>query len=189
MENITFGERLKKIRVDNNISQNELAKYLEITPSSLSYYENEVRTPPITIINKLVNRFNVSANWLLGIETSNKDLKTYADVLAALVPILELENIWAMSINEVSLQEYLDCINDPEDKDFTYRTANSEDVYKIGVLKTVSSTIIGFFYDFQKVYSLYVNGSMPESLYKLWIDDRISKLKNMPLPGTDPDEQ
>lgn len=190
MENITFGERLKKIRVDNNVSQNELAKYLEITPSSLSYYENGVRTPPITIINKLVNRFNVSANWLLGIENSeNKKIKTYADMLEALVPILELENIWNMGINEATLQEYLDCINDPEDKDFTYRTAYSEDVYKIGVLKTVNSIIIGFFYDFQKVYSLYENGSMPESLYKLWIEDRILKFKDVPLPGTDPDDQ
>ena len=196
MENITFGERLKKIRVDNNISQNELAKYLEITPSSLSYYENEVRTPPITIINKLVNRFNVSANWLLGIETSNKDLKTYADMLAALVPILELENIWNMGINKATFEEYLDCINDPEERETIYAMANSagtpydkNDTYSIGILKTINRILIAFFEDFQKVYSLYVNGSMPESLYKLWIDDRISKLKNMPLPGTDPDEQ
>ena len=195
MENITFGERLKKIRVDNNISQNELAKYLEITPSSLSYYENEVRTPPITIINKLVNRFNVSANWLLGIETSNKDLKTYADMLAALVPILELENIWNMSIDKATFKEYVDCINDPEEREMIYTMANSagtpynkNDTYNIGILKTANYILIGFFEDFQKVYSLYVNGSMPESLYKLWIDDRISKLKNMPLPGTDPDE-
>lgn len=197
MENITFGERLKKIRVDNNISQNELAKYLEITPSSLSYYENEVRTPPITIINKLVNRFNVSANWLLGIENSeNKKIKTYADMLAALVPILELENIWNMSIDKATFGEYLDCINDPEERETIYTMANSagtpydkNDTYSIGILKTINRILIVFFEDFQKVYSLYVNGSMPESLYKLWIDDRISKLKNMPLPGADPDEQ
>lgn len=185
MESVTFGEKLKKIRADNNVSQNELAKYLEITPSSLSYYENGVRTPPITIINKLVNRFNVSVNWLLGIEDSvNKKMLTYADMLAALVPILELENIWNVGINKVTFQEYLDCIDDPEDKDFIYRTAHHEDVYEIGVLKTVNPAIIGFFCDFQKVYSLYENGSMPESLYKLWIDDRISKFKDTPLPVT-----
>jgi predicted transcriptional regulator len=197
MENITFGERLKKIRVDNNVSQNELAKYLEITPSSLSYYENGVRTPPITIINKLVNCFNVSANWLLGIENpENKKIKTYADMLAALVPILELENIWNMSINKATFKEYVDCVNDPEEREMIYTMANSagtpynkNDTYSIGVLKTVNSAIIGFFEDFQKVYSLYENGSMPESLYKLWIEDRILKFKDIPLPGTDPDEQ
>lgn len=184
-----FSDKIKALRQEKGITQSELAGKLGITTTALSFFESGSRIPNIEVLKSMAVIFGVSSDYLLGIETSNKDLKTYADVLAVLVPILELENIWAMSINEVSLQEYLDCINDPEDKDFTYRTANSEDVYKIGVLKTVSSTIIGFFYDFQKVYSLYVNGSMPESLYKLWIDDRISKLKNMPLPGADPDEQ
>lgn len=191
-----FSDKIKALRQEKGITQSELAGKLGITTTALSFFESGSRIPNIEVLKSMAVIFGVSSDYLLGIETSNKDLKTYADMLAALVPILELENIWNMSIDKATFKEYVDCVNDPEEREMIYTMANSagtpynkNDTYSIGVLKTVNSAIIGFFEDFQKVYSLYVNGSMPESLYKLWIDDRISKLKNMPLPGTDPDEQ
>ncbi|RKW58829.1 MAG: XRE family transcriptional regulator, partial [Lachnospiraceae bacterium] len=90
-----FAERLKKLRIDNGISQNELSNYLGITSSSLSYYENGLRTPPITILSKLTNRFNVSVNWLLGLEEpEDTELKTYADMIKLLISLLNCSNIW-----------------------------------------------------------------------------------------------
>ena len=183
MEN-NFSDRIRKLRQDMDITQSELANKLGITTTALSFFESGSRIPNIEVLRNMATIFNVSSDYLLGLSEKkeiNSDLKTYADMIRALVPILELENIWSIGVNEVTLQEYLDCINDPEDKDFTYRTAHHEDVYEIGVLKTVNPAIIGFFCDFQKVYSLYENGSMPESLYKIWIDDRISKFKDKPL--------
>ena len=195
MEN-SFSDRIRKLRQDMDITQSELANKLGITTTALSFFESGSRIPNIEVLKNMAVIFGVSSDYLLGLETSNKDLKTYADVLAALVPILELENIWNMSIDKATFEEYLDCISDPEEREMIYTMANSagtpynkNDTYSIGSLKTVNHILIGFFEDFQKVYLLYVNGSMPESLYKLWIDDRISKLKNIPLPGTDPDEQ
>lgn len=191
-----FSDKIKALRQEKGITQSELASKLGITTTALSFFESGSRIPNIEVLKSMAVIFGVSSDYLLGIETSNKDLKTYADMLAALVPILELENIWNMSINKATFKEYVDCVNDPEEREMIYTMANSagtpynkNDTYSIGVLKTVNSIIIGFFYDFQKVYSLYENGSMPESLYKLWIEDRILKFKDVPLPGTDPDEQ
>lgn len=168
MENI-FGERLKEIRNANNMSQNELADYLDITPSSLSYYENGVRNPPITILPKLVERFNVSVNWLLGInENQTINLKTYADMIRHIIPLLE-SNVWYIWLNDL-----------PFDAD--------QQAFGLG---TFSNTILDFLSDYKKMSSLTAKSSVPEDLFRTWIDGRIQSLKDIPLPQntSETDEQ
>lgn len=158
MENI-FGERLKEIRNANNMSQNELANYLDITSSSLSYYENGVRNPPITILSKLVERFNVSVNWLLGInENQNIELKTYADMIRHIIPLLE-SKAWYIWL----------------DKPYSL----GEQALGLG---TFDSTILDFLYDYEKMSELTDKSSVPEDLFRTWIDGRIQSLKGTPLP-------
>ena len=42
---MTFGERLKQIRMDRNMSQEELATILETSKQVISRYENNQRSP------------------------------------------------------------------------------------------------------------------------------------------------
>ena len=166
-----FGERLKEIRNTNNMSQNELANYLDITPSSLSYYENGVRNPPITILTKLVERFNVSVNWLLGInENQTINLKTYADMIRILVPLLKSSKIWQIWLY---------------DENISYINQGPEG------LVTTDTTIIDFLDDYDKMAKLTSKSSVPEDLFQAWIDGRIQSLKNIPLPEaeSETDEQ
>ena len=160
MENI-FGERLKEIRNANNMSQNELANYLDITPSSLSYYENGVRNPPITILPKLVERFNVSVNWLLGInENQNIELKTYADMIRHIIPLLEQSNAWYIWLESLPYN-------------------GGEQVHGLG---TSDNIILDFLNDYEKMSELTDKSSVPEDLFRTWIDGRIQSLKDTPLP-------
>ncbi len=168
MENI-FGERLKEIRNANNMSQNELANYLDITPSSLSYYENGVRNPPITILPKLVERFNVSVNWLLGInENQTINLRTYADMIRHIIPLLE-SSVWYIWLNDLPFDT---------------------DQQALG-LGTFSNTILDFLLDYKKISELTAKSSVPEDLFRTWIDGRIQSLKDTPLPQnrSETDEQ
>ncbi len=57
---------IKKLRIDKNLTQNELAKILNISKSSITNYERGKRTPNAEIIAKMEKFFNVSANYILG---------------------------------------------------------------------------------------------------------------------------
>lgn len=61
-----FGNRLKALRVDNDLTQKELAEILHINRSTLSNYENIGREPSYTLLVKISNYFGVSTDYLLN---------------------------------------------------------------------------------------------------------------------------
>lgn len=62
----TFSKRLKEIRKKSGLSQEKLAKELEISKSALSYYENGERIPDIVFLDKVCIYYNVSLDYLMG---------------------------------------------------------------------------------------------------------------------------
>ncbi|MFI3914285.1 helix-turn-helix domain-containing protein [Carnobacterium maltaromaticum] len=69
---MAFGDKLKQLRENRDMKQKELAELLYLRQSSVSDYENNKSIPSGEIINKLTKIFNVSADYLLDIETPNK---------------------------------------------------------------------------------------------------------------------
>lgn len=70
MENFNrdvFGERLKLLRIEKNVGQNLLAKELELSNASISYWETGKQEPTAQAIFKLAKYFNVSSDYLLGL--------------------------------------------------------------------------------------------------------------------------
>ncbi len=65
---MTFGERLKQIRMDRNMSQEELATILETSKQVISRYENNQRSPKISIVEEYSKKLGVDINYLLGDE-------------------------------------------------------------------------------------------------------------------------
>ena len=63
-----FGERLKLLRTEKNVGQNQLAKDLDLSNASISYWETGKQLPTAEAIYKLALFFNVSADYLLGIK-------------------------------------------------------------------------------------------------------------------------
>lgn len=61
----TFGERIQQLRLEKNISQNELSKIIGLHHSNIGRMEKDSQTPSADIIIKLKNYFNVSYDWLL----------------------------------------------------------------------------------------------------------------------------
>ncbi len=61
-----FGERLKTLRRERGITQQELADAIGISKGGLCYYENTNRAPDITVLEKFADYFKVSADYLLG---------------------------------------------------------------------------------------------------------------------------
>ena len=67
MENI-FKERLKELRIENGLSQTDIAKETGLGQSSIAMWENGTRTPNMESIILLAKFFKVSADYLLGIK-------------------------------------------------------------------------------------------------------------------------
>lgn len=61
-----FGDRLKLLRKERGITQQELADAIGISKGGLCYYENTNRAPDITVLEKFADFFKVSADYLLG---------------------------------------------------------------------------------------------------------------------------
>jgi len=62
------AEKIKKFRKARNMTQTELAKRLWVNKSIISSYENEQRLPSVEMLVKLSSEFNVSIDYLLGID-------------------------------------------------------------------------------------------------------------------------
>ena len=63
-----FGEILRGLRKNANMTQQELADALWISKSTVSCYEQNTRCPSPEMLVKIANTFHVSTDYLLGIE-------------------------------------------------------------------------------------------------------------------------
>lgn len=71
-----YAQNLKELRKERKMTQKQLANALQISQSILCDYENARSEPTANIIIKIALFFNVSADYLLGLE--NEDgTKTY----------------------------------------------------------------------------------------------------------------
>lgn len=58
--------RLKNLREDHDLSQSDIAKYLNISQRTYSYYETGGRDIPIQIPIKLADYYNTSIDYLVN---------------------------------------------------------------------------------------------------------------------------
>ncbi len=64
----SIGQIIKDERTSKNLSQTELAKLLGLTYDSISFWENDKRLPDTQYIIQLCKIFEISADYLLGLE-------------------------------------------------------------------------------------------------------------------------
>lgn len=65
-------ERIRNLREDNDLKQEDLAKLLHCTQACYSNYENGRRDIPTEVLRTLARFYNVSTDYLLG-ETNRKE--------------------------------------------------------------------------------------------------------------------
>ena len=65
-------ERLKGLREDKDIKQEEIASYLNITQSAYSYYELGKRQIPSDALIKLALYYHTSVDYILGLTDERK---------------------------------------------------------------------------------------------------------------------
>lgn len=95
-----LGARIKLLREELGLKQEELAKKLSVSPSAIGMYERDLREPNNELTLKIANFFNVSIDYLLGrSDARTPDLKEKLFLIpivgkvAAGKPLLANENI------------------------------------------------------------------------------------------------
>ena len=61
----TLGKRIASLRKENNLTQEQLAEMLNVTPQAVSKWENDIACPDISLLPELAKTFNVSIDELL----------------------------------------------------------------------------------------------------------------------------
>lgn len=69
---VDFNIRLKKLRENENLTQQQVAERINVSKSLISAYELGTRLPSYKNLIKLSCLFKVSTDYLLGIETREK---------------------------------------------------------------------------------------------------------------------
>lgn len=68
-----FASRLKKAREETGLTQREVTKETRIPQSTLANYETGRTEPDIENLGILAEFYNVSIDWLVGIQIRPKD--------------------------------------------------------------------------------------------------------------------
>ena len=92
---MTFGEKLKKLRTDRGLTQDELAEKLYVTRTAISKWESDRGCPNIDSLKAISNFFSVSIDELLSSgevlsiaeEDSKRKEKRFRELVYALLDL------------------------------------------------------------------------------------------------------
>ena len=79
---LKIGDKIKALRKAQDITQEKLAAYLNISYQAISKWENGTALPDITLVPQIANFFGVSADELLGMKEieETEELKEYEKI-------------------------------------------------------------------------------------------------------------
>lgn len=63
-----LGYRIKSIRTQRGMAQNELAKRINKSKSAVCGYESDAQVPPLEVLVSIASVLNVSLDYLVGFE-------------------------------------------------------------------------------------------------------------------------
>lgn len=86
-----IGDRIKKLREENGLMQQDVCNTLDIEQSMLANYENNRRVPKTDILIKIANYYGVSLDFLVGM-TDNR-FNSYKGCLKDLNKFLQRSEI------------------------------------------------------------------------------------------------
>ena len=101
MDNI-FAVNLKNLRIEKGLNQTELAEKLFINKSMISSYEKGTRMPSLDVLIQLTFIFNVSIDYMLGVQRNNIEDKQKSIDISGL-------NDNQIKIIENLIDEFRDC--------------------------------------------------------------------------------
>ena len=68
-----FGDKLKELRKNSNLTQEEFGKLFNVAKNTVSYWEANISKPDIDLIKEIAQYFGVTTDYLLGLNQEDID--------------------------------------------------------------------------------------------------------------------
>ena len=65
---VDFSQRLRQLRNEKRLTQEQVAKKIGVTASMVSSYETDIRLPSYEVLIRIANLFGVTIDYLLHLE-------------------------------------------------------------------------------------------------------------------------
>lgn len=88
-----FGERLRRLRKDKDLTQGQLAEHIGVVPSAVGKYERlEASYPSVDTLIKIADYFNVSLDYLLRGKKVNSGVENNISGQLSNSPFIQANN-------------------------------------------------------------------------------------------------
>lgn len=105
------GDKLRKLRTDRKLLQEELGKKVGVSASTIGMYEQNRREPDNNILKKIADYFNVSTDYLLDHSVKESELE-------------DINNFKNLLIKNGFMTENEDLTEEQIDKIFNFLNSN-----------------------------------------------------------------
>ena len=108
---MTLGEKIKKLRVENNWTQEKFAEMMGVSAQAVSRWETDSSMPDISMLAPIAYTFNVSCDYLLGVDLNSKEKDIFRIRKEAFESIVgDNPNKWVNAYNMIKegLKQYPD---------------------------------------------------------------------------------
>lgn len=106
--------KIRQLRLENKKTQQELADFLSIPQQRYYNYEAEKTQPPIDLLIKIANYFNVSLDYLLENEQTTKNIVYLDNLPQEQKDYISYAKEKTISIADIELQKLIDNLNEFE---------------------------------------------------------------------------
>lgn len=153
--------RLRELRETLELSQSDFSESIELKQQTYAAYEKGVNKPPIDVLIKIAEKYNVSLDWLCGFSNlcaKKIRLDTYADVLHLIFELGFLDGA------ELDSNFY-------KDKNEDERYFSPDPQYSEFMMLYFNDTKINdALKKWKRMFDLLKNGTIDEEIYRLWIE-------------------
>lgn len=162
-----LAKRLKELRERLNINQSDFADSLGLRKQTYAAYEKTINKPPVDILIKIAEKYNVSIDWLCGFtneDVGTSALSTYSDILHLIFKLSFVDGIEIdTGFNKVEYAPLSD-IPRVDDRHANFMMLYFDDTVINDALK-----------DWKKMLNLLKEGLIDQEVFDLWKEKTLNK--------------
>lgn len=98
-----INEIIKEKRLQQNMTQEQVANYLGVSTSAVNKWEKNISFPDITLLPSLARRLNTDFNTLLSFkyELTQKEITLFLNDIAQMIDTEGFEKAYEASMNKI----------------------------------------------------------------------------------------